>query len=90
MDDMEWQSRGFYGYDCVHKCIADLFRNVAVRRTEMEQFLNVAMLISLFCIIAAAIGVVLDQGEFVINIFITALIVLAAALLICLCLGMSL
>lgn len=54
----------------------------------MEQFLNVAMLISLFCIIAAVIGVFLDQGEFVINIFITALIALAIALLICL--GMSL
>lgn len=50
----------------------------------MKTFLNAAMLISLFCIIAAAIGVVLDQGEVVINIFITALIVLAAALLICL------
>lgn len=50
----------------------------------MEHFLNAAMLISLFSIIAAAIGVVLDQGEVVINIFITALIVLAAALLICL------
>lgn len=56
----------------------------------MEHFLNVAMLISLFCIIAATIGVFLDQGEVVINIFITALIVLATALLICLCLGMPL
>lgn len=50
----------------------------------MKLFLNAAMLISLFCIIAAAIGVVLDQGKVVFNIFITALIVLAAALLICL------
>lgn len=61
----------------------DLFSDVVVE-TEMEHFLNAVMLISLFCIIAAAIGVVLDQGEVVINIFITALIVLATALLICL------
>lgn len=50
----------------------------------MKLFLNAVMLISIFCIIAAAIGVVLDQGEVVINIFITALIVLTTALLICL------
>lgn len=47
----------------------------------MEQFLNVAMLISLFCIIAAAIWLVWDQREVALNTLKTAAIVFGAVLL---------
>lgn len=47
----------------------------------MKQFLNAAIVISFFCMIAAAIWVVWDQREVVLNVLKTAAIVFGAVLL---------
>ncbi|WP_270649116.1 hypothetical protein [Limosilactobacillus mucosae] len=47
----------------------------------MKQFLNAAIVISFFSVIAAAIWVVWDQREVVMNVLKTAAIVFGAALL---------
>lgn len=47
----------------------------------MKLFFNVAILISFFCMIAAAIWLVWDQREVVMNILKTAAIVFGSALL---------
>ena len=47
----------------------------------MKQFLNAAVVISFFCVIAAAIWVVWDQREVVLNVLKTAAIVFGTALL---------
>lgn len=47
----------------------------------MKQFLNAAVVISFFCMIAAAIWVVWDQGEVALNTLKTAAIIFGAALL---------
>lgn len=47
----------------------------------MKQFLNAAIVISFFCTIAAAIWLVWDQREVVMNVLKTAAIVFGTALL---------
>lgn len=47
----------------------------------MKQFINAALVISFFCMIAAAIWLVWDQREVVMNILKTAAIVFGSALL---------
>lgn len=47
----------------------------------MKQILNAAIVISFFCMIAAAIWVVWDQREVVMNVLKTAAIVFGSALL---------
>lgn len=47
----------------------------------MKQFLNVAIVVSFFSLIAAAIWLVWDQREVVMNVLKTAAIVFGAALL---------
>lgn len=47
----------------------------------MKQFLNAAIVISFFCMIAAAIWLVWDQREVVLNVLKTAAIVFGSALL---------
>lgn len=46
----------------------------------MKQFLNVAIVVSFFSLIAATIWIIWDQREVVINTFYTALIVFTAVL----------
>lgn len=47
----------------------------------MKRFLNAALVISFFCVVAAAIWLVWDQREVVLNVLKTAAIVFGSALL---------